>query len=98
PQYLQHYQLITVASGRYTVDSVLLSADAASALGVTPGQTVALTVPGRAAPITARVGGIADFSHADALFVSRAPDTQGEIAPVPNVIVLPISIFESTIL
>jgi putative ABC transport system permease protein len=98
PEYLQHYQLITVASGRYTADSVLLSADAASALGVTPGQTIALTVPGRPAPITATVGGVADFSHADPLFVSRSPDTQGEVAPVPNVIVLPLSMFENTIL
>ena len=98
PDYLQHYQLVTISTGQYTADSVLLSADAASALGVTPGQTVTLTVPGRQAPITARVGGIADFSHADALFVSRSPDTQGEIAPVPNVIVLPISTYENTIL
>jgi putative ABC transport system permease protein len=98
PDYLQHYQLITVPSGRYTADSVLLSTDAASTLGVTPGQSVALSVPGRSSPLVARVGGIADFSHADALFVSRSPDTQGEVAPLANVIVLPISTFESAIL
>lgn len=98
PDYLQHYQLITVPSGQYTPDSVLLSADAASALGLAPGQSVTIAVPGGAGPVAVRVGGIADFSHADALFVSRAPDTQGEFAPVPNVIVVPISTFESTIL
>jgi putative ABC transport system permease protein len=98
PDYLQHYQLITLASGQYSPDTGLLSVDAASGLGVVPGQTVALSVPGRAAPIPIRVGGIADFSHADPLFISRSPDTQGEFAPLANVIVLPVSTFENTIL
>ena len=98
PDYLTHYQLITVPSGRYTTDSVLLSADAASALSVTPGQSVTLAVPGRTTPLSLKVGGIADLTHADPLFVSRSPDTQGEFAPVPNVIVVPISTFETSIL
>ncbi len=98
PDYLQHYELIGVPSGRYTAGSVLLSSDAATALSVGPGQTVSLAVPGLAAPISASLGGVADFSHADPLFVSRSPDTQGEFAPVPYVIVMPVSTFEDTIL
>jgi putative ABC transport system permease protein len=98
PDYLQHYQLITLASGQYSADSALLSVDAASGLGVVAGQTAALSVPGRTAPIMFKVGGIADFSHADALFVSRSPDTQGEFAPLSNVIMLPVSTFETTVL
>ena len=98
PDFLQHYSLIRLASGAYSPGSALLSADAAAALGVSGGQTIALTVPGRPGPITLPVGGIADFSQADALFASRSPDVQGEFAPLPNVMVVPVSTFESEIL
>jgi putative ABC transport system permease protein len=98
PDYLRHYQLITVPSGQYTTDSVLLSADAATALGVAPGQSVALSVLGRTAPLPLKVGGIADLSRADALFASRSPDNQGEFAPLPNVLVIPMSVFETGVL
>jgi putative ABC transport system permease protein len=62
------------------------------------GKTVELTVPGRPAPIPLQVGGIADFSQADQLFASRSPEGQGEFAPIPNVVVVPVPAFENEIL
>jgi putative ABC transport system permease protein len=96
--YLQHYPFIRVASGEYGPGSVLLSPDAAKALSVGTGRTLALTIPGRTAPFLVQVGGIADLSQADAMFASRSPDSQGEFAPVPNVIILPVATFENDIL
>jgi putative ABC transport system permease protein len=98
PDYLQHYTFIRLSSGAYGLGSVVLSPEAATRLGVQSGQTLALTIPGRAAPLALQVGGIADFSQADAVFASRSPDGQGEFAPVPNVIVVPVSTFENDIL
>lgn len=98
PRYLDHFNLIAVSQGRYDAGSVLLSSDAAAALHASPGQPATLAVPGRAAPIPVTVGGVADFTRADLLFASRAPDAQGEYAALPNVIVVPVSMFENTIL
>ena len=98
PDYLQHYAFIRLTSGDYGLGSVLLSLEAAKALLVGSSHTLALTIPGRTAPLMLQVGGIADLSQADALFASRSPDTQGEFAPVPNVIIVPVSMFENDIL
>lgn len=98
PDYLQHYPFIRLSSGGYGLGSVLLSPEAASALGVGSGQPFALTIPGRSAPLMFQVGGIADLSQADALFASRSPDIQGEFAPVASVIIVPVSTFENDIL
>src|SRR5581483_6298926 len=98
PDYLRRYPMVSLASGGYPAGSALLSPDAAGALGVGPGGTVNLTVPGLARPLTLSVGGIADFSHADALFASRAADTQGEFVQVRNVLVIPLEVFQGTVL
>jgi putative ABC transport system permease protein len=98
PNYLQHYQLVKLTAGQYQADGALLSPDAALALGIGPGSPASLTIPGRATPLAVQVGGIADFSKADALFASRSPDNQGEFVQVPNVVVVPISVFEAEIL
>lgn len=98
PLYLQHYPMVRLTAGGYGPGQVLLSAEAARALSAAAGTTVALTVPGRALPLSLQVGGIADFSNADALFASRSPDNQGEFVQVPNVLVVPTSVLETEIL
>ena len=93
PSYLTHYPMVRVTGGSYADGTVLLSPDAAQALGASPGSTIALTVPGRRASLQLTVGGLADFSKADPLFAARSADNQGEFIQVPNVLVVPLSTF-----
>jgi len=93
PVFLSHYPMVRQAVGTYSTSTVLLSPDAAQALGASPGSTISLTVPGRVAPLQLTVGGLADFSKADPLFAARSADTQGEFIQVPNVLVVPLGTF-----
>jgi putative ABC transport system permease protein len=93
PTFLLHYPMVRQTAGAYTTSTVLLSPDAAQALGAGPGSSVSLTVPGRAAPLQLTVGGLADFSKADPLFAARSAANQGEFVQVPNVLVVPLSTF-----
>jgi putative ABC transport system permease protein len=98
PAYLQHYQLVRLSSGQYSANGALLSPDAATALGIGPGGSTTLAIPGRAAPLSISVSGVADFTKADALFTSRSPDSQGEFVQVPNVLVVPMAVFQTEIM
>jgi len=98
PAFAAHYPMVRVTGGSYTTGTVLLSTDAATALGVAPGGTVSLVVPGRVQAIPLKVGGVADFMRADALFASRSADNQGEFVQVPNVVVVGTDLFANTIL
>jgi putative ABC transport system permease protein len=98
PAFASHYPMVRITSGSYSTSTVLLSSDAATALGVLPGGAISLSVPGRALPMPLKVGGIADFSRADALFASRSADNQGEFVQVPNVVVVGVDVFVNTIL
>jgi putative ABC transport system permease protein len=98
PAFAGHYPMVRITSGSYSTSTVLLSTDAATALGVLPGGAVSLIVPGRAQPITLQAGGVADFSRADALFASRSADNQGEFVQVPNVVVVGMDVFTNSIL
>jgi putative ABC transport system permease protein len=98
PAFAAHYPMVRITGGSYTTGTVLLSTDAATALGITPGGAVRLVVPGRVQPISLKVGGVADFTKADALFASRSADNQGEFVQVPNVVVVGMDLFANTIL
>jgi putative ABC transport system permease protein len=98
PVFLEHYPMVRLTAGGYAAGTVLLSPEAAQTLGAGPSSTVSLTMPGRAQPLSLKVGGTADFSRADPLFASRAPDSQGEFVQVPNVVVVPMSMLENEIL
>ena len=93
PVFLSHYPMVRQTVGTYSTSTVLLSPDAAQALGAGPGSTISLTVPGRVAPLQLTVGGLADFSKADPLFAARSADNQGEFIQVPNVLVVPLGTF-----
>ena len=98
PAYLQHYPLVRLSSGQYLANGALVSADTALALGIAPGGSATLTIPGGVASLPITVTGVADFSKADALFTSRSPDSQGEFVQVPNVLVVPIKTFQTEIM
>jgi len=98
PSFLSRYPMVRVTSGSFADGAALLSADASRQLGVVPAGAVELKVPGRVAPLTLPVSGVADFSRADPLFASRSADNQGEFAAVPNVLVVTTAVFEQTIL
>ncbi|HEY4845014.1 MAG TPA: FtsX-like permease family protein [Candidatus Dormibacteraeota bacterium] len=98
PSFLSRYSMVRVTSGSFADGTALLSADASRQLGGVTAGAVELSIPGRAAPLTLPVSGIADFSRADPLFASRSADNQGEFATVPNVLVVTTAVFEQTIL
>jgi putative ABC transport system permease protein len=98
PSFLSRYSMVRVTSGSFADGTALLSADASRQLGGVTAGAVELSIPGRAAPLTLPVSGIADFSRADPLFASRSADNQGEFAVVPNVLVVTTAVFEQTIL
>ncbi|MDQ6773756.1 MAG: FtsX-like permease family protein [Candidatus Dormibacteraeota bacterium] len=98
PGYVRHYPIVRLTAGGYGPGTVLLSPDAARGLAAVPGGTVSLALPGRALPLALTVGGTADFTRADPLFASRSAANQGEFVQVPNVLVVPISVFETAIL
>ena len=98
PSFLTRYSMVRVTSGSFADGSALLSPDASRQLGGVTAGAVELTIPGRTAPLTLPISGIADFSRADPLFASRSADNQGEFAAVPNVLVVTTAVFEQTIL
>ena len=98
PIFLEHYSMVRVTSGTYATDSVLLSSEAATAVGAGPGSMVKLSVPGRENPLQLKVGGIADFSKAEPLFAGRSADTQGEFIQIPFVLVMPLAAFMTDVI
>ena len=98
PSYLSRYSMVRLTSGSFADASALLSPDASRQLGGVTAGSIDLKVPGRQAPVSLPVSGIADFSRADPLFASRSADNQGEFAAVTNVLVVTTAIFEQTIL
>ncbi len=98
PAYLRDFPLVRLSAGTFPAGGTLISADAASALGIGPGARIAVRVPGSTTPLERTVTGVADFSRAGPLFASRSPDNQGEFAFVPNVVVVDQATFEGSIL
>jgi putative ABC transport system permease protein len=98
PAYLNNYPMIRLSGGQYAAGSALVSPATAQALGIQPGSSVGLGIPGRPQPLQVTAGGIADFSSANALFTGRTPDTEGEFVQVPNVLVVSPDYFLSQVL
>ncbi len=94
-----HRRTIRIAQGSLRPDAAVLSAEAARALGITgPRGTVRLVLPGRAAPLSLPVGGIADLSRARALFQSRQGGSLEAFLYVPISIVVGRRLFERVVL
>jgi putative ABC transport system permease protein len=95
--YQRHYPSIRVVSGGFAPGSALLSAEAARALGVSRGDTVKLSVPGRSRPITLPISGTVDLGDATPLFASRKVSRLEQFVYVPDSIVVPPEIFRQKI-
>jgi putative ABC transport system permease protein len=98
PSYLHHHPGVRITSGSFAPGTALLSVEAARALGVHPGGTVELSVPGGERPLSLRVGGIADVSAAQPLFGSRVADSLGDFIYVPDSVLLSPRLFETAVL
>lgn len=97
PAYISDFHLVRLTAGAFASGGVLLSREAADALGVGPGARVVVALPTGTA-LTLTVTGVADFRGATPLFASRNPDTQGEFVYVPNVVVIDQAAFASAVL
>ncbi|HVF77898.1 MAG TPA: FtsX-like permease family protein [Solirubrobacteraceae bacterium] len=87
-RYQRRYPSIRVVSGGFRSGSALLSAEAARTLGVAPGATVKLRVPGRATALSLPVSGVADLARAKPLFYSRKTSKLEDHIYVPDSIVV----------
>src|SRR6185312_12548765 len=88
---------IRLSQGSFRRDGALLSAEAARHLGVRPGDTVQLTVPGRATPLSLPVTGVVDLAAARPLFSSRKTSELDAFIYVPDSIVVSSSVFDDAI-
>jgi len=98
PRYPDHYPSIRIVDGSLAAGAALLSAEAARGLGVTPGQSVSLDLPGRDEPLTLPVSGIADLSRAQPLFSSRESNKLEDFLYVPDALVVTPATFEREII
>jgi putative ABC transport system permease protein len=98
PSYRDHYPSVRVASGSFSRDAALLSAEASRSLGVAVGQTLTLALPGDPAPVALPISGVADLARATPLFASRKSSKLEDFLYVPNSLVVSPETFERTVL
>jgi putative ABC transport system permease protein len=98
PGYPDHYPSVRIVDGTLVTGAALLSAEAARGLGVTPGDSVSLSLPGRDRPLALHVSGIADLSSAQPLFSSRESTKLEDFLYVPDALVITSTTFEREII
>jgi putative ABC transport system permease protein len=96
--YLDHYPSIRVVDGGLASDGATISVEAARSLGVEPGGTISLTIPGRPRPLTLPVVGVVDLSRAQPLFSSRKASELEEFLYVPDSVVVSPAVFRDEII
>jgi putative ABC transport system permease protein len=96
--YRVRYPGIGLTAGAFAPGAAVLSVEAARTLGVRPGASIELGVPGRAQPLPLPVSGVADLSSSPQLFASRDPDSLGDFLYAPHVVVLPTALFDGAVL
>jgi putative ABC transport system permease protein len=96
--YLDAFPLVSVTSGDLRPGLAVLSQPAVDLTGSNGATNVAITLPGSKSPLVMPVGGTADFTQASQLFVSRNPDTQGDYAGSPYVVVVDPTTFRNSVL
>lgn len=97
-QYQQRYPSIRVVDGSFGSGSALLSAEASRSLSAGTGAGIELSVPGRPAPLSLPVSGVADLSQAKPLFYSRNSTKLEDFLYVPNSVVVSPETFRDTII
>ena len=98
PGYRERYPSFDLTAGAFAPDTAVLSVETAQALGVLPGGSVELAVPGRPQALPILVSGVADLSSSSQLFSSRDPDSLGDFVYVPHVVILPPALFDGALL
>src|SRR6266540_624778 len=95
--YREHNDSIQIVSGSYQPGHGLLSAEAAKALSVKPGDVVRVDVPGLDRPLSVPVSAITDLSRAKSLFYSRQGQQLEQFLYVPNAVVIEPRLFAKAI-
>ncbi|MBK8293612.1 MAG: ABC transporter permease [Solirubrobacterales bacterium] len=96
--YAREYPAVRVAEGGFEPGSVLLSSEAARALGVRIGDQVDLQLPGSRPPASLRVSGITDLSRARPLFNSREGSKLEDFLYIPDSVVMEPRDFERLVI
>ncbi|MBJ7608066.1 MAG: FtsX-like permease family protein [Candidatus Dormibacteraeota bacterium] len=96
--YLQSFPLVRTIAGQYTATTGLVSLPTSDLVGARPDSTITVSLPGRAVPLSLRVGATADFTRATPLFLSRSPDTQGEFVASPYVVAVDLATFRDVVI
>ena len=95
--YREHNDSTQIVSGSYQPGHGLLSAEAAKALSVKPGDVVRVDVPGLDRPLSVPISGITDLSLARSLFYSRQGQQLEQFLYVPNAVVIEPEVFAKAI-
>ena len=95
--YAAHDDTIKIVEGAVTPRGAVLSAEAASSLGVHVGDTATVRLPD-ASSVEVKVSGIADLSRARSLFSSRRGGDLETFAYARNSIVVSPEVFGTTVL
>ncbi len=83
PSYYHAFKALRLLSGKADNSGVLISQAAANNLGITIGDTVAISFAQMAPPYQAKVSGIVDPTSASFLFSATNPAHAGEFNPMP---------------
>lgn len=95
--YRERYRDIHLVSGSQVPGEALISSEAAQALKVGVGDSVAVRLPGAPQPIEMRISGIADLSRARALFESRKGENLEDFLYTRDSIVIDPQMFADTV-
>lgn len=96
PGYLQDFPLLHLTTGDLGAGKAVLSQPAADLPGAK--GPVQVTLAGQDQPVILPVSGTADFSQATQLFMSRNPDSHGDFAGSPYVLLVDLATFRQSIL
>ena len=94
--YTSHDDTITIVRGSQVAGSALLSASAASALGVDLGDSVSFNLPDGSSSVVS-IGGIVDLTRARSLFASRQGADFETFLYVPNAVIIDSAAFANIV-
>lgn len=96
PSYLARHDWVRKETGSLTQGALIT--DSLVSPTTIPGSTARIQVPGSSTVVTVPVGGTVDLRKADTWFAVLTGDNQGNVAYVPDAMVVDYATFTSTIL
>lgn len=94
--FIRSFPFIVTSDGAFDGRGALLAPSTASQLGVTVGDSVVVTTASGKEAVA--VSGILDPAAAEPLFSSGDPNYEGEFAVVPDVMVMPLAMYQHSAL